>query len=459
MIAGTCNLTLLQLLPLLLLLLAHVGTLEEVLCALGRSLRGLGAIAGRFLGRECTWLLDSRLRVLGQVAWFVLADRAELGVVGLVLRERLLVGVRLADDAVLFVGVGGGLTADELLFGASQDLADVLRFNFLLGQLVRSLVRKQRSLESATERHLLAQRLGGHEALLRAEVGQAIDLVMLPLSLDLLHPVLVVLEVGRGQILLVESHGRLLGLRGRLAACRRDDVGAASADQGRVVVRFQLAHLAHSVDRLLACACRLLISGEPLLGLWLDLRAVKILCVVPISCHRRLRVLQEEGVRVPLHVLRRVAAELLPLAGHLHAHPLLELVACQVELGDELRVRHQALHALVYLGGLLLLALTLASALQNGALLLEGVLLLVEVVVDEHAHLLELLALLRGVADGSAPAGLLLEEVEVDVPGRLVRGRQIHSRHVLLREVNQLAIIGREQHQCRLISLLLALIA
>ena len=73
--------------------------------------------------------------------------------------------------------------------------------------------------EGSLEINAFAERLGRHEPLLRPEVLQAtIDLFHVPLSLDLLHPVLIILKLGRRcQVLLLELN-RLLFCLWRILA-------------------------------------------------------------------------------------------------------------------------------------------------------------------------------------------------------------------------------------------------
>ena len=125
------------------------------------------------------------------------------------LGDLIFIWVRISNYTVfLFVWVSTALLADEFLFGLSQNFTNVLGFNFLFGQFL--IVG---TFEGAFEIHTFAKSFSGHEALFRSEVLQAVvNLIHLPLGLDFLHPVLVVLELGRGQVFLFEFNWLLFGL-------------------------------------------------------------------------------------------------------------------------------------------------------------------------------------------------------------------------------------------------------
>ena len=74
-----------------------------------------------------------RKSTLWQIAWLTAVLR------GLMLWNRIFVRVCLFDDTVFFVGVCCSLTRDEFLFSASEDLSDVLGFNFLVSKFIGHL--------------------------------------------------------------------------------------------------------------------------------------------------------------------------------------------------------------------------------------------------------------------------------------------------------------------------------
>lgn len=214
------------------------------------------------------------------------------------------------------------------------------------------------------------------------------------------------MEFGSGQVLLVKGNRRLLRLGCSLTARHRQNEGARPVDQRSMRVGFELAHLARSV-----CSLLVPLGGLPRRRLRLacrglhrrarrDLASLRLV----LSAHKR--VVGEQCVRVTLRVLGCVSFELLALRG---CQATVAKIVHQAHLRCELRVSHQALHPLVEVG------LVRALLLQKRAF---NVLLLVEVVVDKHAHLLQVLDLLR-VA--KRVAFLLLQKVQIVLSRRLVR--------------------------------------
>lgn len=169
------------------------------------------------------------------------------------LRNILLVRICLTHNAVLFlIGISTSFAADKFLFGASQNFAHILSFNLLLCELF-----SVGSFESALKVHAFAECFCRHEALLRPKILQAaIHLFLVPLSLDLLHPVLVVVEIRRGEVLFFEFNWLLLTLWSRLAA----HVGrtVATGNSCMSVGLNLVAYLADSRKDLLLEACFLL---------------------------------------------------------------------------------------------------------------------------------------------------------------------------------------------------------
>lgn len=119
------------------------------------------------------------------------------------------------------------------------------------------------------------------------------------------------------------------------------------------------------------------------------------------------------------------------------------LLGPQPNLCYELRVCHQALHALVLL-------LLLAGSLLFFALVHCSVLICVlEEIVDEQAHLFKLLRLLCADCRGTSLLGTVLHHqvVQIDLPRCLVRRRKIHAGHVLLGSLNKFSVICQEHHR------------
>ena len=333
--------------------------------------------------------------------WICLFDDT----VVLLLEHWLLLFFRVRRDSLAII---------EVLFGLAQDVAHVLRLQLLLvlAQRVGRLQREERAFGSHGKSGLFGQSF--------VPCDQSIDVVsLLPLLLHLAHPGLIA-AVSRQivvQILFVERYVQLFRLWSSLASVDDAKRRLVVGQYGMVVLC--CGCLVAAIRCLLLPCLRwllpvgLLASIAALSGLVQWLLATRTIA----ACRFRLRrsnVVEE--VRVATCVLSRAAVpaalELLLafLAGdgivagvvaataidepldH-RAVGLLLVSGCAeaasvANLSDELRISHQTLHTLVLLLLILLLVISIFATRRLRATTRA------EVIIDEQAHLLELLDLL-----------------------------------------------------------------